>query len=361
MLSLHDNNITRLRFEELIAFNNTRLRNLTMHNNPFICDCDTTSFTKYLQEHYKKVQHLHNITCAGTDLEVVEMTRDELCPLPKDLIIALSTAFIVISLLLSTCLVLYYRYNMEIRVWLYAHQMCLWFVTEEELDKDKEYDAFISYSQRDEDFIIPEMITNLEKGQKRYKLCLHYRDWIVGEFITKNIADSIAKSRRTIVILSPNFLQSEWGKMEFRTAHKEALSEKRVRVIIILMGDIPMDDLDAELKAYLNTNTYLKWGDPWFWDKLRYALPHSKYSQLVERIQIPEEKIKSSGLEKIVISDDKIDLMEPTTPNIGTTPPCDKIHFDPIKEGALNVALVNGTLINNAINSGKLQSMFDKR
>lgn len=275
-----------------------------------------------------------------------------LCPLASNIVVVASVVITLISLTSAIIAGLYYRYHIEIKVWLFANQRCLWFVTEEELDKDKIYDAFISYSHKDEEFIISELVNNLEEGPKPYKLCLHFRNWQPGEFISKNIATSVAESKRTLVILSKNFLESEWGKMEFRTAHKQALDENRARVIIILVGEIPMEELDEEIKAYLSTNTYLKWGDPWFWKRLRYALPHA-----------PKFVKECQTLEKVRIDTDKTDLInEPITPPIQSTPPADKIVFDPMKHDILNVSLVNGTLINKGfINNDLKQKNFISR
>ncbi|XP_067208373.1 protein toll-like [Linepithema humile] len=218
---------------------------------------------------------MSKITCHRKCTSISKMTWDDFRPSNITVIISISAAIALIALIIGLIFGLYYKYQTHIKVWLFAHQWCLFFVTEEELDNNKLYDAFVSFSHKDHDFIVDELISKLESGPTPFKLCLHYRDWLAGEWIPDNIARSVENSRRTIVVLSPNFLKSIRGKMEFRVAHRQALNEGRTRVILILYGDIgPTDNLDPELKAYISMNTYIQWGDPWFWDKLRYALPH---------------------------------------------------------------------------------------
>lgn len=48
-------------------------------------------------------------------------------------------------------------------------------------------------------------------------------------------------------------------------------------MIVVLLSDIGnTENLSPEINSYLSMNTYLKWDDPKFYDKLRFALPHRK-------------------------------------------------------------------------------------
>ena len=50
-----------------------------------------------------------------------------------------------------------------------------------ESEEERQYDAFISFSHKDEDFVTRELIPQLgkpgENGLPEYRLCLHFRDW----------------------------------------------------------------------------------------------------------------------------------------------------------------------------------------
>ncbi|XP_003704992.1 toll like receptor [Megachile rotundata] len=328
ILELHNNKFTRLRSDVLqFLKNSTTLKELTLHGNPWACDCETKDFLNFIQTRAGRIiQHPSLIQCEGSKSPMLKMTVTDLCPTDTAMIVGASLSIAIVGLIIGTLIALYYRYQQEIKVWLYAHELCLWWVTEDELDKNKLYDAFISYSHKDEEFVMNELVKKLESGPRPFKLCLHLRDWLAGEYITTQIIRSVENSRRTVVVLSPNFINSVWGRMEFKTAHRQALSEGRARVILILYGEIgPTDNLDPDLKTYLNINTYVKWGDPWFWDKLRYALPHPP--ELTKNTM--RRKIFEKHQPCIQINSEKKELIYPVGASelspASTTPPADTL------------------------------------
>lgn len=252
--------------------------------NPWTCDCAAKPLLEFAQSvavRSKLVEHdMQHLSCfmnlanSTTSLRFRDISESQICPVKRNWFFIIGLTIALNILIIGICTIIYRKYR---------NRMCRCFDIKMEVD-DKYYDAFVSYAPLDEHFILEHLKPELENGPIQYRLCLHSRDWIVGDCFTQHIVRSVNESQRTIVILSQNFIKTVWSDTEFRMAHKTALASMQHRLIIIIYGDIDdFDSLDSELKACLQANTYLSWGDLNFWRKLRAVLPQNTCIERLEK------------------------------------------------------------------------------
>ncbi|XP_060577096.1 uncharacterized protein LOC132734378 isoform X2 [Ruditapes philippinarum] len=153
---------------------------------------------------------------------------------------------------------------------------------------EKEWDAFVSYKSHptDENFVVRVLYPKLEK-ELGFKLCLHFRDFVPGETISNNIINAVEGSRRTIMVLTPRYVESEFTRFEYQKAQTEMLKRKH-RIIPIMLEDISeVSDIDKNLKGIIGSVTYLEWPSTEdtsnsskkldkFWKRLQLSLPKKK-------------------------------------------------------------------------------------
>ncbi|CAK1555171.1 unnamed protein product [Leptosia nina] len=280
---------------------NPYLVEISLSRNPWSCDClYMHKFRNWFRNNLGKVEDANRITCifdnitnavgphmsdfnstictshvGGVSSIIENQVINDYLPL---LLISLCV-FVISSVLI--CGVFYWR--RELRVWIYYHcgfRMCYKSTAfDDEADKDRLFDAYISYSVKDEAFVAQMLAPGLESADPSFRLCLHYRDFNASAYVADTIIEAVESSKRTIIVLSKNFINNEWCRFEFKTALHEVLKERRRRLIIILLGDLPNRDIDPELRLCLKANTCIEWGDRQFWQKLRFAMPDLRKCQ----------------------------------------------------------------------------------
>ncbi|XP_075227523.1 toll-like receptor 6 [Lycorma delicatula] len=279
---------------------NPYLVEIGLANNHWSCECSYISeFAVWLKVNYGKVLDANKIACLlnnvtnslGPPLKDINGTICDIFPggtrgmvgrhvINDYLPLFLCTIFAFSASVALVCGLFMYR--RELRVWIYSRcglRMCYKSTAfEDEQDRDRLFDAYVSYSVKDDAFVSQMLAQGLEQGDPPFRLCLHYRDFNVSAYVADTIVEAVESSRRTIVVLSKNFLQSEWCRFEFKSALHEVLKDRRRRMIVIVLGDIPQRDLDPDLRLYLKTNTTIEWGDRLFWQKLRFAMPDARKS-----------------------------------------------------------------------------------
>ena len=148
-----------------------------------------------------------------------------------------------------------------------------------ELEGSFKYDAFVSYSNVDHAFVA-RLVGMLENAPPNYKLCVYERDFTAGNVLNDCIMQSIATSRKVVLIVSENFVQSHWCLWELHLAQHSLLEEKRNGLILVVVGKLKLNHLPPTLRFLLKTRIYLEWdSDPskqrLFWERLREALAPS--------------------------------------------------------------------------------------
>lgn len=185
-IDLSNNRLSKLN-NTLIVYLNMKptLNQIRLGQNPWVCDCETTPLRSFIYKNTTRIVDHVNVTCTEGGARIT--SRDDLCSLDKTIFILISILVALLGLFIGAVVALYYKYQQEVKVWLFAHNLCLWLWSEEDLDKDKKYDAFISFSHVDENFVTEHLVPELETGPHPFKLCLHFRDWVVGEFIPTQV------------------------------------------------------------------------------------------------------------------------------------------------------------------------------
>ncbi len=101
----------------------------------------------------------------------------------------------------------------------------------------------------------------------KLKVCIDYKDFAPGAHIIQNIADAIYNSRKTIAVLSPDYVVSSWCNEELKMALGRIEDQHQV---------VPVMYRTCEVPNFLRQRTYLDYCNPdirpIFWEQLIRAV-----------------------------------------------------------------------------------------
>ncbi|CAG7817112.1 unnamed protein product [Allacma fusca] len=149
-------------------------------------------------------------------------------------------------------------------------------------EDEKAYDAYLVYSQKDEELVNDKLAEELETHDN-YRLCLHHRDLVNEAGDLKGMMWSALESARSfVIIVSKNFFQ-EWssgeGSVLCSVINRALVSGKNPPKSLIVIHTEDMEISSPEFQSILPSKSskrskILCWrNEREFWNRLKFYLP----------------------------------------------------------------------------------------
>ncbi|XP_036613367.1 interleukin-1 receptor accessory protein [Trichosurus vulpecula] len=256
--------------------------NVTINQSEKVSNIGDKTITRILS--IKKVTSddlKRNYTCHARNAkgESVKQAIVKQLVVPPRYTLELACGFAVTIVLIIILIVVYHVYWLEMVLFYRAH-----FGTDEAILDGKEYDIYVSYARNaeEEEFVLLTLRGVLE-NEFGYKLCIFDRDSLPGGIVTDETLSFIQKSRRLLVVLSPNYiLQGTQSLLELKAGLESMASRGSIHVILVQYKAVKETKV-KELKRAQTALTVIKWkGEKSkypqgrFWKQLQVAMPVKK-------------------------------------------------------------------------------------
>uniref|UniRef100_A0A5F8H8E9 Interleukin-1 receptor accessory protein n=1 Tax=Monodelphis domestica TaxID=13616 RepID=A0A5F8H8E9_MONDO len=193
---------------------------------------------------------------------------------PPRYTVELACGFAVTIVLIIILIVVYHVYWLEMVLFYRAH-----FGTDETILDGKEYDIYVSYARNaeEEEFVLLTLRGVLE-NEFGYKLCIFDRDSLPGGNTVEAVFDFIQRSRRMIVVLSPDYLtEKSISLLEFKLG---VLCQNSIATQLVVVEYRPLEQPHPSILQLKDSVSFVSWegerskrSGSKFWKALRLALP----------------------------------------------------------------------------------------
>ncbi|CAN7950333.1 unnamed protein product, partial [Ixodes hexagonus] len=204
-LNLKHNKLSRLPLDLVVKLN---LTSLLLAGNPWRCDCEDYAFRQWAEANRNMVQDANEIMCtldshsSATMKPFMELGQKQLCPSGRSKLLVYGVPLLVLTACVLTASTGYLKYKREIKVWLYARGLCGWLqcIKEDDLDEDKLFDLFLSFSSKDSSWAYSKLIPRLEAHG--FSVCTYDRNFKGGYLVQDIIHEAVTCSRRVLLLFT---------------------------------------------------------------------------------------------------------------------------------------------------------------
>ncbi|XP_070805403.1 toll-like receptor 5 [Pituophis catenifer annectens] len=270
------------------------LDQLDITHNTFYCTCLLSNFIMWLNQTNVTLDGSRNdIFCSGppefADVPLQSLDT-EYCNEYKLMEPVQLSVFIFACITITVFLVAVVVFTRFRGVCFFWYKTLTQFLMKElprELDQQgHSYDAYLCYSSKDFEWVQSSLIKHLDSQyskKNRFALCFEDRDFLPGEDHISSIHDAVWNCRKTICVVTKQFLKDGWCVEAFNFAQSRYFSELEDSLIMVVAGSLSQYQLMKyqPIRIFLQRGQYLRWPEDhqdleWFLSTLSHQIMKEK-------------------------------------------------------------------------------------